>query len=209
MAACAILALLGPLVGQVVIPIISSGNGYVTEVKVPPGQTGETGTGTIVIVPASPAEEAVRALFSQTEGEVDFWNGNPVMAPLSKHLLIRQWPEFTLDHAHSFNALPDGPALSLSDLFYERVDEGRVVDAFGHVSGRPWNLASKHGVMKQSYEVETSGEAARLRCYTPRSVNHLLEEDDELEIKVISIAWSPPGSDEELTMAVCPAVRIR
>ena len=82
-----------------------------------------------------------------------------------------------------------------------------MVEVRAHIFGRPWKLSRKGRVVKQSYEVAIAGESARLRCYTWRSADYLLEEGDEVEIKVIPIAWSPHGEDE-LTLAVCPAARV-
>jgi hypothetical protein len=184
------------------------GNHYTTALRVASDQTGEINKRVVVNVPATIAEEAVRSLFSTTESEVEFWGGLPQMAPRSKRLLIAQWPELTLEHAHSFARVPGGRSAGLADLFYERIYEGQVVEVRARISGRPWNLAREGGVVKQSYEVEAPGESARLRCYTSRPVGHLLEAGDEVEIKTIPIAWSPPGSGDELTMAVCPAVQV-
>jgi hypothetical protein len=184
------------------------GNEYVTALRVASDQTGEIYKSAAVEVPETTAEAAVRGLFSQVEGEVEFWNGKPSIADRSRRFLILGWSQFTLEHAHAFEAVPGGPPVNLGDLFYERANEGHVVELKGRVSGRPWNLAREDGVMKQSYEVEARGQTARLRCYTARPVRNLLGEGDEVEIKAIPIAWSPPGSDDELTMAVCPAVRI-
>lgn len=184
------------------------GNRYIAALRVASDQTGEIDKSAEVKVPATIAEEAVRGLFSQTEGEVEFWNGKPEMAPRSKRLLIAQWQELALEHAHSFAQVPGGQSVGLADLFYEHTYEGQVVELQTRISGRPWTLSRKGRVVKQSYEVEVAGESPRLRCYTWREASHLLKEGDEVDIKAIPIAWSPPGSGDELTMGVCPAARV-
>jgi hypothetical protein len=185
-----------------------TGNHYSAALRVASDQTGEINKSAEVKVPETLAEEAVRGLFSKTESEVEFWNGNPDIAPRSKRLLIAKWPEFTLEHAHSYAQIPGGRSASLADLFYEHLHEGQVVEVQARISGRPWNLSRNSRVVKQSYEVQVGKESAHLRCYTPRPANHLLKDGDELEVKAIPIAWSPAGSGVELTMAVCPAVRV-
>jgi hypothetical protein len=184
------------------------GSTYPAALRVTSDQTGEVKKNTEVQVAATEAEKAVRGLFSQTEDEIGFWGGPPKMAPRSKRLLIAQQPEFTLEHTHGYTRIPGGRSVKLADLFYEHFLEGQVVEVRARIVGRPWDLSRKNAIVKQSYEVRAKGEGPRLRCYTPRPVDQLLEEGDEIEIKAIPIAWSPPGSGTELTMAVCPAARV-
>jgi hypothetical protein len=189
----------------------AAGGHYVARLSVTSDQTSEISKSAEVKVPATIAEEAVRGLFSGTEEERDFWNGRPEMAPRSKRLLIAQWQEFTLEHAHSFGDVPGGPSIGLSDLFYDHVYEGKVVELKVQVLGPPSAFPLKDGFVKQSVEVGVQGEHARLRCYTPRSEDHRLQDGDEVEIKAVPIAWSPPdspGNRLEVTMAVCAAARV-
>jgi Domain of unknown function DUF11 len=191
----------------VVSPELAGGR-YAPAMRVTSDQTGELEEASEVIVPATDAEDAVETLFSQTEGEEEFWGGTPEMAIESKRLLIELWPTFNFETAHSFAEVPDGRPATLGDLFYEPLLAGQISEVRGRVAARPRNLAEEGGVIKQSYEVMAEGEYARLRCYTPRPYGDLLEAGQELEIKIVPIAWSPGGNEEKLTMAMCPAARV-
>jgi len=185
------------------------GDRYVAELKVLSDQTGLI-VGTVTVdVPATRAEQAVRALFAHTsEGELEFWGGSPELAPRSKRLLIAQWPVFTQEHAHSFSAVHGGHPADLSQLFYEHTLEGRVVTVTGRISTRLWNLSSHDDTVKQSYELSAGVSGPVLRCYTPRPAGHLLHPGEEVEVKAVPIAWSPPGGERRpTTLAVCPAAR--
>lgn len=197
------------LVFEAEVPADIPGSLYVIDLSVSSNQTGEIRKVAEVKVSTTVAEETVRDLFGQTESEEEFWEGKPEMAPRSKRLLIRRWPELALEKVHRVGEMPRGQLVSLADLFYDHTHEGRVVRLKGRITGPPSAFPNKSArVVKQSYEVGATGERPRLRCYTWRPADHLLRKGDELRIKVIPIAWSPQGGKDELTMGVCPAVRI-
>jgi len=197
------------LVFEAEVPADIPGSLYVIELSIGSNQTGEMKKKAEVKVPATVAEEAVRDLFFQTESEKGFWHGQPEMAPRSKRLLIRRWPDLALEKIYEFDQVPAGRLVSLADLFYDHTHEGRVVRLKGRVTGPPSAFPKSDQVVKQSFEVAApDGEGARLRCYTWRPADHLLRRGEELEIKATPIAWSPPGGEDRLTMAVCPGVRV-
>lgn len=189
------------------VPPEVPGGRYSVPMRVITDQTGEREVTSEVIVPATNAEEAVRSLFLQTEAEDKFWEGIPEMALRAKRFLIEAWSKLNLGRVHPFAELPGGRSATLDDLFYEQHRAGQVAVVRARVVGRPRDLFGSGRAVKQSYEAMAEGEDARLHCYTPRPVDDLLTAGQELEIKAVPIAWSPPGSAKRLTMALCPAVR--
>ncbi len=196
------------LVFEAEIPADTPGGRHVIRMSVNSNQTDAIEKTAEVRVLPTVAEEVVRDLFAQTESEGEFWDGQPEMAPRSKRLLIHRWPDLSLEEVHRFGEVPRGSSIGLADLFYDHTHEGQVVQLVGRISGPLSAFPKSARVVKQSYEVAVTGEGPSLRCYTWRPVDRLLRRGDELEIKAIPIAWSPHGGEDEVTMAVCLAVRI-
>lgn len=195
------------LVFEARIPADIPGGRHIIKMSVNSNQTEAIEKTAEVHVLPTVAEEVVRDLFAQTESEGEFWDGRPEMAPSSKWLLIHRWPDMALEEVHRFGEVPGESSIGLAELFYDHTHEGQVVRLAGRITGPLSAFPKSARVVKQSYEVAVTGEGPRLRCYTWRPVDRLLQRGDELEIKAIPIAWSPHGGGDEVTMAVCLAVR--
>jgi hypothetical protein len=188
----------------------ATGGSYAATLKMISDQTEEEIKSVSVHLPTSSDEKTVHRLFATAEGETEFWGGAPEIAYASESVLLRHWPEFTLERAHSYNAVPNGKLVTLEDLAFDHTLEGRVVVSQGRVMSRPREYPAGQGMVKESLELGLPGTAPRLFCYTTRPKGILLEKGDELEVKAVVIAWGPqasPGSNE-WTMGVCPGARV-
>ncbi len=186
------------------------GGQYEATLELTSDQGGEEVKTVTIEEPATEAESAVEGLFAVAEDERSLWAGEPEMAPGSKRLLIAQWPEFTLAHAHSFGQMPDLPRVRLSDLFYDHTLDGQVVELKGRVLERPRQYPADPGMVKESLELGAPEDEGRLICYTTRREDDLIREGSEVSVKAVLIARSRPSAreSEELAMAVCPAMRV-
>lgn len=191
------------------------GGRYRATLRISSDQTGELVSWVPVYVSTSSAEDAVRPFFHTLEETLKFREQPAEVAFRSKRLLIGQWSELAIERPHSFRRLPrargrlEGRPITLDDLHHEHRLEGQLVKLRGRLLSRPDDFQVDANVVEQRFELGAAGERTRLRCYTSRHRSHLLHEGDEVEAIAVVAAWGPSESPKaDLTVAVCPAIRV-